>query len=254
MRDERKIDLQNDFTEEEESVFTTERFIARKVSEDELAEFKKAWEKMEPAPVVTPEESKRLSMEDVIAKQYKLGMTLKQIQTEHNISAGKVYEILARKGVPLRNGRQRSKSNERLSMMTELEKQSLIRDYKDGMPLASIFNKYDINKHGCYIILDEANIPRRLERDVGNDIANEMLDNIEEELIKGDTGITQPEPLNSQKIDGGIIAKMGRSLEYDTGYKAKLDVHGNTLHIKINKKHTEPIKNIQLSFDFEEDK
>lgn len=245
MRDERKIDLQNDFTEEEESVFTTERFIARKVSEDELAEFKKNWEESAPGIVAPQPEVERLSMEDIVAKQYKLGMTLKQIQREHNISAGKVYEILARKQVPLRNGRQPSKSHERLSMMTELEKKSLVRDYKDGMPLESIFKKYDINKHGCYIILDEADIPRRLERETGNELANEMVDNIGDklsksnDLITGDTGITITEPINTAT--------------FDQDFKAKLDLQDNTLHIKINKKHKEPIKSIQLSLDFGED-
>ena len=103
-----------------------------------------------------------LSQDDIVIKQYKVGMTVKAIVADNGISYGKVYEILSRNGVPLRSGRyNNTKSGERILTMGELEKRSLINDYLAGMQLKALFEKYEINKHGCYLILDAANIPRR---------------------------------------------------------------------------------------------
>jgi hypothetical protein len=125
----RLIDFENDFTEEEEMLFL---------------------------PKDTP-----LTTEEIIIKQYKLGMTLKQIVKGNGTSYGRVYEILNRNGVPRRHGRYNTDSGDRLLTMTKLERASLISDYNEGLPISEIMSKYDINKHGCYTILDEAGVPRR---------------------------------------------------------------------------------------------
>src|SRR5699024_5631746 len=102
-----------------------------------------------------------LSLEETIIKKYKLGMNLTKIIQDHDISSGKLYDILNRNKVPLRAGRYNSDSNDRISKMSKIEKMSLIEDYNKGVPLVTIYKKHKINKHGCYQILDENNVPRR---------------------------------------------------------------------------------------------
>jgi len=100
--------------------------------------------------------------EQVIISRYKLGVTLKEIIRMHGISYGKLYEILNRHNVPRTVGRyNNSASGDRLSYMSEGEKINLINDYENGMALSLIYSKYHINKHGCYTVLDEAQVPRR---------------------------------------------------------------------------------------------
>lgn len=143
MKHDKQLDFQNDFLEDDESIFVPT-----------------------PKKTVTPEEVTQaevpLSFDELICKEYKLGMTLKQITEKNGISYGKVYEILNRMGVKLRHGRYASsKSGDRLLTMSPFEKASLISDYKEGLPTAELLSKYDINKHGLYSILDAAGIPRR---------------------------------------------------------------------------------------------
>jgi hypothetical protein len=101
-----------------------------------------------------------LSDEEVVVKQYKGGLTLKQITKIHGISYGRLYEILNRHKVPFRRYAA-SASGDRISYMTNEERVNLIKDYEKGMALSLIYSKYNINKHGCYAILDEAQVPRR---------------------------------------------------------------------------------------------
>lgn len=143
MNSDKQLDFQNDFLEDDESIFVPT-----------------------PKKTVTPEEVTQakapLSFDELICKEYKLGMTLKQITKKNGISYGKVYEILNRMGVKLRHGRYASsKSGDRLLTMSSFEKTSLISDYKNGLPTAELLSKYDINKHGLYSILDAAGVPRR---------------------------------------------------------------------------------------------
>lgn len=143
MKHDKQLDFQNDFLEDDESISVPT-----------------------PKKTVTPEEVAQakapLSFDELICKEYKLGMTLKQITKKNGISYGKVYEILNRMGVKLRHGRYASsKSGDRLLTMSSFEKASLISDYKEGLPTAELLSKYAINKHGLYSILDAAGVPRR---------------------------------------------------------------------------------------------
>ena len=131
----RDLDPELDFTEEEEAIMRPNIF--------------------------TPKLSDELRLASKVAQQYKAGVSATKIMKDNNISAGKMYEILRKKGVPLRSNRYATKSTLRTMMMTEQEKNSLIADYQSGVPLETIYNKYKINKNGCYSILDEANVARR---------------------------------------------------------------------------------------------
>lgn len=138
------IDIENDFTEEEEAVFSP------KVGEAAV------------------DHVKVMSLEELVVSQYKLGMTLKDITKHNTISYGKVYEILNRMGIKLRHGRYNTKSGDRLSRMTGKEKQRLIDDYMNDVPTDQLYAKYDINKHGVYTILDEAKVPRKHKHTTAN--------------------------------------------------------------------------------------
>lgn len=119
---------------------------------------------------ITP---KPLSTKDQLVIMYKTGVSVKQIAAEFNISIGKVYEVLKRKQVTLRQGRNvGSKSAKRIMTMTTMQKENLISDYRSGMQLADIYSKYNINKHGAYSILDEYNVPRRGNPDLHKDITH----------------------------------------------------------------------------------
>jgi len=134
MAENKKIDILNDFTEEEVAVFS-------------------------PTPAMDNED---ISEANRVAAMYKAGLSIKDILTANNISTGRMYEILNRKQVPLRKGRKvNTESARRILMMTAKQKQDVIIDYRDGVKVKDIFKKYDINKHGLYSILDEHNVPRK---------------------------------------------------------------------------------------------
>lgn len=201
------IDLENDFTEEEQSVFAPKK----------------------------KETEKPLSMEDRIAKQYKLGMTVRGIVDQNEVSFGKVYEILSRKKVPLRNGRSKSDSRERISMMTGLEKQELVNDYKNGLPIERIFQKYRINKNGCYLILDEANVPRRYDRGGEN--------------TEPVTRITTTEKLHTTESEVETGKNEVRISESNSNKKPAIELNQihDTLYVKINCDVGDPIEHVVVS-------
>ena len=139
MENKKLIDIERDFTEEEEMLFKP--------------------------GIVTPKEELPDTMEEIVIRQYKLGMTLKQITKGQGLSYGKIYEILHRHNVPLKHGRyNHSGSGDRMLTMSQLEKESLVTDYLAGMELKDLYEKYNINKHGCYSILDAAGVARRQKR------------------------------------------------------------------------------------------
>lgn len=137
MENRKQLDFLNDFLEDDEAIFRPKT--------------------LEQVAAIRP-----LTVDELIVKQYKLGMTLKQITKENGLSYGKVYEIINRMGVPLRHGRDiDSKSGHRITTMSSLEKSSLVADYKAGFSVRDLLERYRINKHGLYSLLDKAKVPRR---------------------------------------------------------------------------------------------
>ncbi|AGB62718.1 hypothetical protein [Bacillus phage phiAGATE] len=121
----------------------------------------------------TKEEAKafattNVSAEDVaseaaIVRMYSEGHTVGEIQDTFKISSGKMYEIITRHSLPLRNGRiKNSKAGKRLQEMTKKDKRNLVTDYENGMNLNDIYKKYNINKHGTYTILNEFKVDRKV--------------------------------------------------------------------------------------------
>lgn len=175
-----------------------------------------------PKEVVAAE--KPLTPEEVIIKQYRGGMTLKQIVKGNGTSYGRVYEILNRNGVELRSGRYNSKSQDRLVVMSKFEQASLISDYKSGLPMVELLEKYKINKHGCYTILDTAGVPRRQKKNPLIMNIGELANTVTEKHFPSEL------PMSTQQ----------------------LFMDGNTLHIRLPKNRQ--VDNINITFDLEEEK
>ena len=193
MLEKSKIDIENDFTEEE-------------------------------VAAIAP---KPLPKEEQIAKKYQAGLPVLQIAKEHNISTGKIYNILNRKGVKLRNGRTlKSQSASRLITMTAVQKQNLINDYLDGMMLKTIFDKYDINKHGTYAILDEQNVPRR-----------------------DDPSLHTGHHYNNSRNRAARKAYKSHAKAAAEAEDVSYYIEDGTLCITISKKRIMPVENIQISFE-----
>ncbi|AMQ66485.1 DNA binding protein [Bacillus phage Shbh1] len=153
----REIDLENDFTEVEEEVFKVDN------KKDQVEAGGK--------------------LEDIIAKKYKLGMNVREIYRNHNVSIGQIYDILRRKHVPLRHTVTNSRSAQRVKNMSQEEIECLVNDYvSNRLTLEEIYKKYNINKHGCYMILDEVGVPRKgLNATTGSCMYSIMSDNNGEE-------------------------------------------------------------------------
>jgi Mor family transcriptional regulator len=179
---------------------------------------------------------KELSPEEQVTKMYLAGVTVKAIASQFNLSIGKVYEVLSRKQVPLRNGRTSgSKSAQRLMTMTSMQKQNLINDYRDGMALADIYDKYKINKHGVYTILDGNNVPRRDNKTRNHNHNNSRKK--EEEVEVG--------------TPSEILTALDQRIAVHTG-PVELRREGDTLHVTVFKKRISQVENIILNVSLAE--
>jgi hypothetical protein len=215
-----KIDIMNDFTDEE-----IEALAVPKPTLDAIAE------------------DSTLPTDKKIAMCYSSGIPVKPILDHFDISAGRLYDILSREGV--QTGRfKASKSAKRIDSMTAKEKQDLINDYRSGMQMNDIFDKYDINKHGCYSVLNEHKVPRRQnykpKGQKTKKIANEMLKN-----IAAVTPTTTEE--RRRDILEAPIVKLTRE-------EFNVKKHGPSLRIDIKKNvfKTEDIESITVQLKYKE--
>jgi len=194
----REIDVAHDFTEEEEAAFIPEG----------------------------------IPDEDRLVMLYRMGVPNRRLCKEFKISSGKLYEILNRHKVSLRKGRNlRCKSAQRITTMTTEEKKNLVKDYLNGMTLTEIYDKYGVNKHGCYAILDEQDAPRKYK----------TTTKAERE--------EQEDQQAAEEIDEVLSSSTKSEYESDSDSDSKAYVTGNTLVVHVNKQMEEPvdINNIDLT-------
>ncbi|WNO29900.1 hypothetical protein [Bacillus phage SDFMU_Pbc] len=191
----------------------------------------------------TKEEAKafattNVSAEDVaseaaIVKMYSEGHTVEEIKNTFKISSGKLYEIITRHSLPLRNGRiKSSKAGKRLQEMTQKEKRNLVKDYEDGMSLNDIYNKYSINKHGTYTILNEFRVDRKIAiRKVGESSSKKETKESPQNLMFVDDSKT-PTVANSDTAglivsDPARVRTVSIPLENIKDIQISADVAGN---------------------------
>lgn len=228
-----KIDIENDFNEEEEAVFKPTPKMPPVFSADAKAEVPQEQdfeEEVEEIPTPT-------SLDDIVAAQYKAGFSVTYIGKTNNISAGKLYGILARKGVPLRVGRyNKSKSASSVDKLTPKQRDTLMDEYVNGVPLTTLYVKYNLNKHGLYRILDEGNIPRH-SKHISTEAADpEIVEELKKSTNKG-VGITAE--IDYEKGTLTVIKPKAQSVE------AKAEVRGGILYIQVEVQ--EPVDNIMVS-------
>ena len=178
------------------------------------------------------EEKEMELIEEVVVNQYKGGMGVKEIIKRNGIPAGTVYSILKRHNVPLRSPHYDSKSRDRLLTMTKEEKDNLIQDYLNGMSTAEIYKKYDINKHGCYTILDLAGIPRRKRFE---------LEPSTQEVTETEI-TTQPSSVKRQNPK----KEEPKAKKEQKTYSVHIHQDGKTVHITIPK--TMGVDQVHISF------
>lgn len=217
----RFIDLDKDFVEEESEQLNVN---------EQLELFKESmWKTVETATNDVPS-----SVEEQIASQYKMGVSVVALAEKYDMSHGAVYAILRRKGVPLRR-QGIGKSYDRVNSMTKEEKNNLIREYTDGVPLHEIYKKYNINKHGTYIILDQANVPRRGIKNVkrgkpAKKPASALTFNPTSAIVN---------PSNNEKV--GMNGTKTSPIE--------ISLKDGVLHINITEIAQSPVDKIYVTFD-----
>lgn len=190
-------------------------------------------------------------LDRLIADRYEEGYLIKDIVEEFNISQGSVYNSLSREGVPLRSTVNNSKSATRIESMSQLEKLTLKQDYLKGMPLEQIYQKYDINKHGCYMLLDELGVGRRRE---GNDTVKEestqrepqgkTAEDLKEEMIREAEEMMFRGSEKKQEKEENIIPRVnltGKVIEKET-------VSNKDVEITVKNNTNQPIESITVLF------
>lgn len=99
---------------------------------------------------------------DNIVKDYVAGYPIKYLQQKYSMSAGQVFSHIKARRVPLRlTNRSKMLLGKRMAHLTEKDIKGIIKDYTDGVPNVTIYDKYDIHKNGLYNILDMNNIERK---------------------------------------------------------------------------------------------
>lgn len=134
----------------------------------------------------------QVKFENKVLNMYLKGFTNKEIMERNNISSGKLYSILYKWGQGDQIIQTNTKNNESLLGMTTKSKNQLIKDYKEGMVLEDIYEKYGINKNACYKILDMNNVERRgnvskISQEEDNEIdslTRELIDEAADDIIE----------------------------------------------------------------------
>jgi len=174
------FDWENDFTEEEEAVFEPSSTNKEKYHFDiEMG-------------IGSPGEDEE-TMEELVARKYKLGMNVTDIRRDHGVSAGTIYRILHRNNIPLRNGKE-----SKYSSMSAEDKELLVEDYLEGMSMKDIYNKYNITKHGAYTIIDEFQAPRRNESKAWED---NRLSEVEDYVMEREDEATNAKEEEVEEIE-----------------------------------------------------
>lgn len=184
-------------------------------------------------------QARTIKLDKLIADRYREGYLIKDIVEEFDISQGSVYNSLSREGMSLRNTVNNSKSAIRIDNMTALEKLSLKQDYENGMAMTQIYEKYDINKHGCYMLLDELGAERRRD---GNETTQEETHTTTEEEMKEDM---LQELENKQKENQTPTPKMAVEPTKD---REKTTINDGKVTVSVNNTTNQEIESITILF------
>lgn len=94
-----------------------------------------------------------------IVEEYQNGVGIAIIRYKYKLSYSVIYGILARAGIPMRYNA--NKLSKKMEGIDEQVAGRIIRDYREGVPLEVIYDRYSLHKNGLYTILDINQVPRR---------------------------------------------------------------------------------------------
>lgn len=102
-------------------------------------------------------------LEEQVIQDYISGIATNTITNRYNISTGTLYAFLNRRGISKRGLGGQSKIAIKMAHVLDNEflLGSILKDYKDGVQLATIYEKWNIHKNGLYYLLDVTATPRR---------------------------------------------------------------------------------------------
>jgi transposase-like protein len=130
-----KLDLENDFTEEEM------------------------------AAIQPPEINLHSKEEQIIDLYTNSDKTVADIVAELNVSTRTIYEVLAAKRIKLKNAK--ASVQARVARIPATDKETAIDLYKNTKAsVKDLMAALDVNKRTFYAILDEAGVPRRNNKEV----------------------------------------------------------------------------------------
>ncbi|ALA46530.1 hypothetical protein DIRTYBETTY_224 [Bacillus phage DirtyBetty] len=112
------------------------------------------------------EDALTVELEEKVIRMYKNDEKVTSIQAKLDLSAGKIYRILRRNGVPKRRGPYNRESAQRMLELNDYEKKCIADLYIVGKPVLDIAKKFGINYQTVYDVLDERAIVRRSEKGI----------------------------------------------------------------------------------------
>lgn len=112
--------------------------------------------------VITLSQATPEDKDSYIIEQYMKGEAVAHICERVGRSAGYVYTVLNKNGVPKREAKSQTKLYNRVKHIVESPNlvQQVINDYNNKVPLAVIYERYNLHKNGLYYILDTNNVKR----------------------------------------------------------------------------------------------
>ncbi|AMW63441.1 DNA binding protein [Bacillus phage NotTheCreek] len=112
------------------------------------------------------EDALTVELEEKVIRMYKNDEKVTSIQAKLDLSAGKIYRILRRNGVPKRRRPYKRESAQRMLELSDYQKKCIADLYIVGKPVLDIAKKFGINYQTVYDILDERAIVRRSEKGI----------------------------------------------------------------------------------------
>lgn len=99
-----------------------------------------------------------------VIRMYEKGEKVRDIQIVLKITAGRVYRILNRNGIKMRQPVTTSEAQLRYMALSKYEKDRIVDEYIRGVTISTIRTRYNLNKTSLYKVLDERGITRRSEK------------------------------------------------------------------------------------------
>ncbi|ASR78473.1 hypothetical protein PPISBEST_224 [Bacillus phage PPIsBest] len=163
------------------------------------------------------EDALTVELEEKVIRMYKNDEKVTSIQAKLDLSAGKIYRILRRNGVPKRRGPYKRESAQRMLELNDYEKKCIADLYIVGKPVLDIAKKFGINYQTVYDVLDERAIVRRSEKGIAPNAKGKKAIGVVDEGYFPEPIVAKVDPktarevidkLNAMKASGELRAQI----------------------------------------------